>query len=196
MGPLFEYIQLRYFTLSALLFLIGLYLGPLVVEKNWRPLLVYPRWMMSLMEKYLNRDWGFFTLAVVIFLLNNVSLFTSLLSGFALVIPPLAALLTGIHLSVISFQMMGWRGMWEMLINPVAWLEFPAAWISFAGAFQISESIWRADWQWSAGVNMFHRLVPVYLKYVGGLLLLAAVVESGLIVLARRAADDSDDDAP
>lgn len=180
-----------YFFLSALLFMIGIYAGPCAVEKELSLLLKYPRWMLRLMQRYLKPDYPFPVIFLLIFLLNNLSLFSSFVSGFLVIFPPLTAFLTGFNMAVIMFEMMRWRGIWQILVNPVAWLEFPASWISFSLGFQLAETQLRR-FQWPETLALFRELWPVYFKYVGGLLLLAAALETLLIVMARRFPEDGE----
>ncbi|NOX37114.1 MAG: stage II sporulation protein M [Calditrichaeota bacterium] len=189
---LFDLINYTYFFLSAVLFLGGIYVAPNVVEKNIGFLLKYPRWMRRVMERYFTRKYPFLVLFTIIFLLNNLSLFTSFLSGFILIGPPIAAFLTGLNVAIVSYDMMGWRGIWQILVNPVAWLEFPAAWISFAMGFRLAEAFWLHH-SWATVQEQFWILLPVYGKYVMVLLFIAALLESGLIVLAERMNDEEED---
>jgi hypothetical protein len=188
---LFQTIDLAYLFLSALLFMIGLYLGPVAVEREISFLLKYPRWMLNLMNRYFKSDYNFLIIFLLIFFLNNFSLFSSFVSGFLIIGPPIAAFLTGFHVSVISFEMMGWQGVWHILINPVAWLEFPAAWISFSLGFELAK-IQFAQFNWPSAFDLFNSLLPVYLKYVFTLLFLAAILETIMIVFVRRYPDEDD----
>jgi hypothetical protein len=87
--------------------------------------------------------------------------------------------------------MMGWRGVWHILMNPVAWLEFPAAWISFSLGFELAKKQ-VAQFNWQAVFELFNSLWPVYLKYVFILLFLAAVLETVMIVFMRRFPDEDE----
>lgn len=188
---LFQALDVPYFFLSALLFMLGIYAGPYAAEKEITFLLKYPRWMLRLMQRYFNPDYPIPVIFLLIFLLNNLSLFGSFASGFLVIFPPLTAFLTGFNVAVIMFEMMGWRGIWQILVNPVAWLEFPASWISFSLAFRLAESQ-LAQFRFAETLALFRELLPVYLKYVGGLLLLAALLETLLIVIARRFPEDDE----
>jgi len=174
-----------YFLLSVAIFFLGIYLGPEVVNRDIRWLLVYPRWMKRLMEKYFKRSRGFIIVFLTIFLLNNFSLFTSYVSGFLVILPPLAVFFTGLNVSIISYDLMGWKGIWQILVNPVAWLEFPAAWISFTLAFQLAEAQWTYQ-NFNYTIKIFELYLPLYLKYVVGLLFLAALLETALIMLVEK----------
>ncbi|MCK6623411.1 MAG: hypothetical protein HUU32_22130 [Calditrichaceae bacterium] len=182
---LFQALDWPYFFLSALLFMIGIYAGPHAAEKEITLLLKYPRWMLRLMLRYFKPGYPIPVIFLLIFLLNNLSLFSSFVSGFLVIFPPLAAFLTGFNVAVIMFEMMGWRGIWQILVNPVAWLEFPASWISFSLGFRLAETQ-LARFHLPETLVLFRELWPVYLKYVGGLLLLAAALETLLIVITRR----------
>lgn len=167
----------------------GIYLGPMVVERDIALLLIYPRWVKRQMEKYFKTKRGFIVIFLLIFTLNNISIFSSILSGFLIILPPFAAILTGLNVAIISYELMGWQGIFHILVNPVAWLEFPAAWLGFALAFQLAQvQLTGPDLQ--ATLTLFNSFLPVYLKYIMTLLLAAAILETVLIVLAEKFEDD------
>ncbi len=125
----------------------------------------------------------------IIFGLNNLSLASAFLSGLLIILPPFIAFLTGFNIGVMSYEMMGWRGIWQILVNPVAWLEFPAAFISFSFAHQLAEAqLMFRDWGYTSGMLM--ELGYLYFKYVFFLLLAAAVIETILIYFSRKIPDD------
>ncbi|HFE64795.1 hypothetical protein B1H10_08140 [candidate division KSB1 bacterium 4484_188] len=185
LSDLFEHANFAYIFIAAVLFIAGIYFAPAIVDRNIRWMLVYPRWMAKLMEKYFSTRMGFFPMFIIILLLNNVSLFTGFLSGFLVILPFVLAFLTGFHVAVIGYDLMGWQGLWHMLVNPVAWLEFPAAWISFSLGIRLAGEI-VVHQNFHSAVNLFHVLLPIYFKYVFSLLLVAALLESALIILAER----------
>ncbi len=191
-ADLFENIRLAYFFLSALLFCAGFYLGPAIVEKDIRWLLAYPNWMRKILERYINLEPHFFTLFFIILVLNNISLFTSFTSGFLIFLPILAAFLTGLHVSVVSYSVAGWQGIWHVLVNPIAWLEFPAAWLSFALGMSLAEKQLELGFSGFA-VDAYLTLFPLYWKYTGVLLVVAALLESLMIVLARKLPKDDEE---
>ena len=181
---LFYSIQFIYIFIPAVLFLAGIYLGPYVVEKDIHILLAYPRWMAAFMEKYMGKSWNVILIFFIILLLNNLSLFGAMLSGFTIILPPVYAFLTGLNISIISFEMMGWKGLWHMLVNPIAWLEFPAAWLSLAFGIKISTIFFTSNF--SAAIVMWKELLPLYFKYVFSLLVIAAIIESFMIHIIDR----------
>lgn len=187
-SELFEAVNYTYFFISAVLFLVGINSGPIVVERNIQWLMAYPLLMKRLMEKYFKTKRAFAILFLLILGLNNLSLFSSFLSGFLVILPPIAAFLTGLNVAIISFELMGWQGIWQILVNPVAWIEFPAAWLSFALGFRLSETILiKGSLQMT--IDTFIALLPIYFKYVFILLLLAALLEAALIVFAEKIND-------
>ena len=194
-SELFDVLSLTYFFLSAIIFVGGLYYGPIAVEKEITVLLRYPRWIHDTMERYFKTDFHFLLIFFLIFILNNVSLFSGFISGFIIIGPLLAAFYTGFNVSVITFDMMGWKGIWHILTNPVAWLEFPAAWISFGLGFQIAE-LQMLAFNSPDTFALFDSMLPIYISYVAGLLLVAAIVETGIIVIGRKMMDtmEKDDD--
>jgi hypothetical protein len=184
-SELFEAINYTYFFVSAVLFLVGINTGPIVVEKNIQWLMAYPLLMKRLMDRYFKTKRAFIILFFIIFILNNLSLFTSFLSGFLVVLPPFAAFVTGLNVSIISFELMGWKGIWQILVNPVAWLEFPAAWLSFAMGFRLAETIITRH-SFHFAIDEFTFLLLMYFKYVLTLLFIAALLEAAMIVFAEK----------
>lgn len=169
----------------AMVMLAGVYAGALVAERGGPALLLrYPRWMHRVMEWWFARSpsgWGIF---FTILILNNIALLTAMFSGLLVVAPPVVIFFTGFHVAVISFDMMRWKGIWQILVNPIAWLEFPAAWI--AGALGVSIAGVAAGSGPGAGLERALELLPVYLRYPGAILLVAALLETVMIVLMRR----------
>lgn len=187
-GDLFAEINFAYIFAAAVLFLSGIYYAPFIVDRNIRWLLIYPRWIARLMEKYFTVRWGFIPTFFIILILNNISLFTGFVSGFLLIVPFIIAFLTGFHVAVVGYDLMGWKGIWHILVNPIAWLEFPAAWISFSLGFRLAYVMYSFR-QFDTAYQYFRLLLPLYFKYVFTLLLIAALLESLLIVLADRHKD-------
>lgn len=186
----FETIDFTYFFLSVMLFFAGIYLGPSAVDRNLDFLLRYPRWILRMTRRYFTDGLNIMAVFLIIFSLNNFSLVTSFLSGVLVVLPPFAAFFTGFNVAVMSYEMMGWRGIWQILMNPVAWLEFPAAFISFSLAHQLAEAqLMFSDWQHT--LNLLTDLWPFYLKYVFTLLLAAAILETSIILYGRKLPKDN-----
>ena len=188
----FEIVPFGYFFLSATLFLIGIYIAPAVVEKEVTFLLWYPRKMRRFMEKLLARKLPIVFIFLLIFTLNNLSLFSSFIAGFIVIGPFLSAFLTGLNVAIVSYEMMGWQGVWQILVNPVAWLEFPAAWLSFAMGIKLA--VVTLSGGWNSAVQEFELLLPYYLKLVVLLLFVAGILETALIRIMERFQPPDDHD--
>jgi hypothetical protein len=189
-NELFENLPFIHVFISAFLFLLGIYVAPIIVEKKITWLLIYPRWIARLIQQYFSARWGFLPLFGIILILNNISLFLGFVSGFTVILPYLMAFLTGFHVAVVGYDLMAWQGIWHLLVNPVAWLEFPAAWISFGMGMRLSISIILTR-GYSDASGLFYQLLPVYLKYVLSILIIAALIESALIRWADKFKDHS-----
>jgi len=189
LNDLFSQLHFAHIFSGALLFLAGIYIAPIVVDKNIKWLLIYPRWVARLMERYFSQRWGFLSLFLIILLLNNFSLFLGFISGFLVILPFLLAFLTGFHVAVVGYDMLGWQGIWHLLVNPVAWLEFPAAWISFGMGIKISSTLISTG-DLGIALQHFEQMLPLYLKYVFVLLVLAGILESVLIIWAEKYKDN------
>ncbi len=188
-SDLFTQLHFAYIFSAAFLFLAGIYTAPWLAEKNIGWLLAYPRWIAGLMQKYFSARWGFLLVFAIILLLNNLSLFMGFVSGYFVILPVILAFLTGMNVAVIGYDMMGWQGIWHLLVNPVAWLEFPAAWLSFGLGIRLAHSmiLYR---NFAMVSKIFGNLLPLYFKYVFTLLFIAALLESALIVWAEKHKDE------
>ena len=189
-NDLFQQVHYAYIFCAATLFIAGIYVAPNIVEKNIKWLLVYPRWVSRLIEKYFSTNWGFLTIFFIVFILNNFSLFTGFISGFLVICPFIFAFLTGFHVAVIGYDLMGWKGIWYLLINPVAWFEFVAAWINFGMGIKLAISVITGSS--TDQESILHLLLPLYLKYVMVLLLVAAILESSFILWAQKHKNNHD----
>jgi uncharacterized membrane protein SpoIIM required for sporulation len=172
-----------------MLFFCGIYIAPTAVDRNLTFLLRYPRWMLKITKRYMSKNSNILLVFFIIFGLNNLSLVSAILSGLLIILPPFVAFFTGFNIGVMSYEMMGWRGIWQILVNPVAWLEFPAAFFSFSFAHQLAEAqLMFRDWGYTSSV--LTKLGFLYFKYLFFILLAAAVLEAILIYHSRKLPDD------
>jgi hypothetical protein len=159
---------------------VGLISGPPVLRRGIRPLCAYPLWVLGRIERLLRHTPGFPALFGLILSLNSASLLLNLLSGFTVLLPALFALLLGLNLGVILARMSGGSVLLPLLLNPVAWLEIPAATVSLAGGIRIGSIMGGAY----TAANLKASLVwavNLYLWFILPLLLTAALLESFLI---------------
>ena len=184
-----QQINLSYMTASAIIFLGGIYFGPVAVDNEVTSLLRYPRWIRRVMEQYFRPEAMAVLIFGIIFFLNNFSLFASFLSGVFIFFPILAAFFTGFNVAVISYELAGWQGIWQVLVNPVAWLEFPAAWMSFALGLQLAE-VQLGSVPPAETMQAITELAPTYFTYVLPLLLIAAILETVIIKMSSRFMDE------
>ncbi len=173
------------FVVSALLFAVGYLASYPVVSHDvsfltWYPLRVWRRVRGSISP---SDSWH----RLFVFLLgfNSFSLLVNFLSGFTVVLPPVFALFLGINVGVISVKEAGVAGLVGIIVNPVAWLELPAAWTSLAIGFQLAETVAGA----ADPLESFRHLFDVYLLVVLPLLVAAAFLEASLIRLAGATED-------
>jgi len=170
---------------AAVLFSMGVIVGPKVVERNVTFLTAYPLWISEWLEKVLQRKPGFARLFLLIFCFNATSLFASFVSGFAGILPFLFAFWTGLNVAVITFTVAGRLGLATVFLNPVALFELPAAWIALAVGMTLGLEVVSP----MLGVRLaalFGRLVGVYLFVVLPLLLVAGLIEAAMIFFTLR----------
>ena len=186
----FTVLEIQTILLAAILFFVGYVLAPTVYYKKIRWLTSYPFFIIHLMDKYFKKEWPALTIFIVILSLNSISLFINLLSGWGILLPFLLIIYTGLNIGVVMYHTLEGQFYYASLLNPVAILELPAAWISVAmgmqfGLNRITESALYAQ----VGFNKY---VEYFFYTVVPLLFLAAIIETVLIIFARKQDQDED----
>jgi len=186
----FSVIDLQTIILAALLFFIGYVLAPTVYYKKVKWLTAYPFFIIHLMDKYFKKDWPALTIFIVIFGLNSLSLFINLLSGWGILLPFILIIYTGLNIGVVMYHTLEGKFYYASLLNPVAILELPAAWISVAMGIQFGLN--RISSLSLYETITFSKYVGYFLYTVVPLLFLAAIIETALIIIARKQEADAD----
>lgn len=177
-------VETTWFVVSAVLFFSG-YIASYPVTKHdvslltWYPLRVWRRVREAISPE---DPWAKLFLFLLTF--NATSLLVNFLSGFLVVLPPAFAFLLGINVGVISVEEAGAAGLLALVVNPVAWLELPAAWVSVAIGTQLGLEV-LSDGP-SGAFSAFPELAEVYLYVVLPLLVTAALLEASMIRLFEQ----------
>jgi len=170
---------------SALLFFAGLSSAPFVVEKEIRALLWYPLWIWHRIQHWLKPRDPFLKMMMTITFLNATSLLTNILSGLLVVVPFVFAFLVGLHVGVIVIEETGKWSLAGMLLNPVAFVELPATWISVSIGMECGLFLLH-DFSFSGVFPLLRRGALVYGTLILPLLLVAAFTEVLLIKWGLR----------
>ena len=188
----FGVLNAQVILLAILLFFIGYALAPTAYFKKIKWLTAYPFFIIHLMDKYFKKEWPPTLIFIVIFFLNTFSLFANLLSGWGIILPYIFIVYLGINIGVIMYHTLEGKLYYASLLNPVALLELPAAWLSIAMTIQFSlEHYFSIGW-------FEHENFGTYIQYFGQtiipILILSALIETILIMMARKYEQDSDQD--
>ena len=183
-SEIFNVINLQVYLFSVLLFFIGYAFAPTAHYKKIKWLTAYPFFIINLIEKHFSQDWPPIKIFVVILLLNSISLFVNLVSAFGVVLPLVFSIYLGINLGVVMYHTLEGKHYYLSLINPVALIELPAAWLSFAMAIQYSARNYFNISQ-IPDIN-FEQYISYFLITVIPLLIIAAIIETGLIIIAKK----------
>ncbi|MCD6223855.1 MAG: stage II sporulation protein M [Deltaproteobacteria bacterium] len=167
-------VDLRLFLLSAVLFCVGVVLSSLVVKKNLKVFLWYPLWIWNLVKKHLSSDDSLLKIFFTIFLLNSLSLFVNVISGFLIILPFIFAVLLGMNIGIIILKETGKLNLAVIFLNPVSLFEFPAAWISLSLGMKIGILSYSA--------NVF----LAYIFIVIPLLIISGITETVMIKLLAK----------
>lgn len=167
--------------LSSALFLFGFFSSPLVVRYEIQILMKYPMWILKMMKNHFSLEWSFLKTGAVIFSLNSFSLLLNILSGFGVVLPSLFAVFLGINVGVIVYVTSGWKGTFSSFVNPVALLEFAAAWISLSVGFEIGKSILASRFS----LDQLYVSISIYIFVILPLLFIACIIETVSIKIMK-----------
>ncbi len=190
---LFRFLRAELILISALLFFSGLILAPVVVRKEIKFLLLYPRWVWRCIQEWLQPSDPFFKMVVVIFLLNATSLLTNIVSGFFVVLPFLFAFLVGLNVGVIVIEETGGWSLIGIILNPVAFLELPVTWMSLAIGMDLGLLLFDKA-SLPDAILLLQRGLLVYGTLILPLLLVAAFIEVSLIKWGLRLAKRRDEE--
>jgi len=178
--------------LSAFLFFLGLLSAPFVVEREIKPLLCYPRWMWHRIQHWIKPDDHFLKLTLIICFLNATSLLANILSGLFIFLPFVFGFLVGLHVGVIVIEETGKRSLIGILLNPVAFLELPATWISLSIGMELGLFLLNRL-SLAEALPLFRRGLLVYGALILPLLLVGALTEVSLIKWGLKLAKKRED---
>lgn len=179
---LVERVDTGAFVVSAALFAVGYLAAYPVTRVGIDALTWYPLWLWKRVMESISPEDAWLKLFVFLFAFNSLSLLANFLSGFLVVLPYVFAVLLGLNIGVIAVEEAGgWGMVGTTLLNPVAWIELPAAFASLAAGIQLGGELYSGGLV--AAADAFPPLAEVYLYVVLPLLLAAALLESTLIWL-------------
>jgi len=177
-------INTQIFFLSALLFFIGYVFAPTAYYKNIRWLIAYPMFVVRIMDQFLKVSHHPLKIFIIVMSLNTVSLFLNLLSGWGVILPYLFIIYMGINIGVVMYHTLEGEFYYLELVNPVAMIELPAAWLSISMAIQFNlTSFWGNT---SLPQIEFSRYFTYFLVLVIPMLFLAGVLETILIKFGEK----------
>ena len=180
----FHIINLQVYLFSILLFFTGYALAPTAYYKKIKLLTAYPLFIINLIDKHFNNDWHPLKIFVVIVLLNSISLFLNLLSAYGIILPVIFSIYLGINLGVVMYHSLHGKHYYLSLLNPVALIELPAAWLSFSMALQFSATNY---FNISGLLQVtFSQYTFYFIITVLPILIIAAIIETALIVFAKK----------
>lgn len=183
-------VDTKLLTVSVVLFTAGFVAAYPVMRYDVRVLQWYPLWIWRRVRESLSPDDPWLKLFVFLFGFNSLSLFVNFVSGWGVVLPYFLVFLLGLNLGVVGIQEAGGLGAFGMLaLNPVAWLELPAAWTAATIGMQLGAAVVSGL---GRGAAVFPELLVVYIVVVLPLLFFAALLEASLIGLFSRAASEGD----
>jgi hypothetical protein len=186
----FRVINMQIFIVSVLLFFIGYAFAPTAYYKKIKWLTAYPFYIIKLMDQFFKKQHHPLKIFIILFSLNMTSLLLNLLSAWGIVLPFIFVLYMGINIGIVMYHSLEGRFYYLGLLNPVAIIELPAAWLSIAMAAQFSMThFFRVTY---LPVVEFSQYLKYYLFTVVPLLLIAGILETILIVVAVKKSSNTE----
>jgi len=187
---LFENLNLQILLLSALLFFIGYAFAPTAYYKKIKWLTAYPFFIIKLMDSFFKKEHGPIKIFVLLLMLNTISLFINLISAWGIILPFLLIIYMGLNVGVVIYHSLEGHFYYAGLLNPVALLELPAAWLSVAMAIQFSLT------HFFKIADLKEVAFSVYIGYffyaVMPLLVVAGLIETFLISIGSKTNNSKD----
>lgn len=180
----FSVINTQVLFISVLLFFVGYALAPTAYYKKIQWLTAYPFFIIKLMDQFFEKKHHPLKIFFILISLNTLSLFLNLLSAWGVVLPFLFVIYMGINIGIVMYHSLEGRYYYLGLLNPVALLELPAAWLSIAMAIQFSLTHY-FNLTGFATIS-FNQYLKYFTMTVLPLLFIAGVVETILITKVEK----------
>lgn len=180
----FRVINIQIFIISTLLFFVGYAIAPTAYYKKIKWLTAYPFFIIKLMDTFFKNKHHPLKIFFILFTLNIFSLFLNLISAWGILLPFIFVLYMGLNIGVVMYHSLEGKFYYMGLLNPVAILELPAAWLSLTMAMQFSlQHFLNISFLPIIG---FLQYVDYFLYTIIPLLLLAGIIETILIVKSEK----------
>ncbi len=187
MSDLFLPVRLQLVLAGMVFFFSGYAAAPWIYHKKIKWLLAFPLWIAEKLETWSEKKINVYWLFLFIFSINSISLTLDLLSGYILFLPILFAAWTGLNIGVVTFHSLKGEFYFAALMNPVALIELPAVFITFALALSYNLQLlgWGGkEFSWKTDTYLHS-----YLGIVIPLLFIAAIIETAFIHWAQKIQD-------
>ena len=186
----FQVINTQIFIISVLLFFMGYAFAPTAYYKKIKWLTAYPFYIIKLMDQFFKKQHHPLKIFIILFSLNVTSLLLNILSAWGIILPYIFVLYMGLNIGIVMYHSLEGRFYYLGLLNPVAILELPAAWLSIAMAVQFSMT--RFFQVTNLPVVEFSHYLKYFLYTVIPLLLIAGTLETILIVVAVKKSSNTE----
>jgi len=180
----FGVINTQVFFSSVLLFFVGYVIAPTAYYKEIKWLTAYPFFIIKLMDQFFKKKHHPLKIFLILISLNTISLFVNLLSAWGVILPFFFIIYMGINIGIVMYHSLEGRFYYLGLLNPVAILELPAAWLSIAMAIQFSLTHYFELNE--LAIVSFNQYLHYFVMTILPILLIAAVIETILIAKAEK----------
>ncbi len=181
---IFHVINTQIFIISILLFFVGYAIAPTAYYKKIKWLTAYPFFIIKLMDAFFKKKHHPLKVFFILFTLNTISLFLNLISAWGIILPLIFVLYMGLNIGVVMYHSLEGKFYYIGLLNPVAILELPAAWLSITMAMQFSLQHY-LNISFLPTIS-FLQYVDYFIYTIIPLLLFAGIIETILIVKSEK----------
>ncbi len=181
---IFRVINTQILIISILLFFVGYAIAPTAYYKKIKWLTAYPFFIIKLMDAFFKKKHHPLKVFFILFTLNTISLFLNLISAWGIILPLIFVLYMGLNIGVVMYHSLEGKFYYIGLLNPVAILELPAAWLSITMAMQFSLQHY-LNISFLPTIS-FLQYVDYFIYTIIPLLLFAGIIETILIVKSEK----------
>lgn len=180
----FKVINPQIFIISILLFFVGYAIAPTAYFKKIKWLTAYPFFIIKLMDAFFEKKHHPLKIFFIIFFLNTISLFFNLISAWGILLPFLFIVYMGINIGVVMYHSLEGKFYYVSLLNPVALIELPAAWLSITMAIQFSlQNFMKISF---LPTISFTHYIDYFVATIIPMLFFAGILETILIVKGKK----------
>ncbi len=185
-----DVVSLRDFSSLFLIYLIGLYVSPMIMQRyrasgQFAVLLKYPLFITAVLDELNHSRLKFIQLLAIILITNFSTMYISFLVGFIPYLPYLMIFYLGLNLGLTQLLLLPDKPLWILFTNPIALMEIPAILLAASAGLHLNLHEMNV-FQFKTHLILFSETLVFLVKYPMMILIFSGILESWLVILSRK----------